>query len=66
MESEQPCSLLGRSKRGKWVGDCESRSSTDFSGISWMLSDCWPVVCCGESFLFFVEDVLNVSCSLQL
>lgn len=55
-------SVVGRSNRGKSRGDCESRSSTEFSGISGLLLESWPCICCGESFLFFVEDVVKVSC----
>jgi hypothetical protein len=53
---------LGISNRGRSRGDSESRSSTEFSGISGLLPEGWPVICCGESFLFFVEDVVNASC----
>ena len=35
-------------------------------GISGLLPESWPCLCCGESFLFFVEDVVKVSCLLQL
>lgn len=42
------------------------QSSTDFSGTSGsptlFESGPWPCICCGESFLFFVEDVVNASC----
>jgi hypothetical protein len=61
-ESERASSLVGRSKRGKSLGDSESRPSTDFRGISWVFSNTRPSMCCGESFLFFVEDVVKVSC----
>ena len=55
-------SVVGRSSRGKSLGDCESRSSTESRGISGLLFKSWPCICCGESFLFFVEDVVKVSC----
>jgi len=50
------------SNRGSSRGDCESLSSTEFNGMSGLLWGSWPVICCGESFLFFVEDVVNASC----
>jgi hypothetical protein len=30
--------------------------------MSGLLSEFWPDICWGESFLFFVEDVVNASC----
>jgi hypothetical protein len=61
-ESERASSLVGRSKRGKSLGDWDLRSSTESSGMSLLLSESGPLICCGESFLFFVEDVVKVSC----
>lgn len=55
-------SELGISNRGRSRGDSESCSSTEFSGISGLFAGSWDVTCCGESFLFFVEDVVNASC----
>jgi hypothetical protein len=65
-ESERASSLAGTSKRGSSVGERESRPSTEFRGISWLLCGCWPSIFCGEIFLFFVEDVVKVSCTVQL
>lgn len=45
----------GISNRGTSLA-CDSESSTEFSGMSGLLS------VCGESFLFFVEDVVPMSC----
>jgi hypothetical protein len=50
------------SNRGRSLGDCDSRSSTEFRGISGLFSEFWPGICWGESFLFFVEDVVTASC----
>jgi len=53
--------LVGKSKRGNWVGE-ESRSSTEAMGTSLVLVKLPGVCCWGESFLFFVEDVVKASC----
>lgn len=45
----------GISNRGTSLA-CDSESSTEVSGMSGLLS------VCGESFLFFVEDVVPMSC----
>jgi len=54
--------VAGMSNRGRSPGDCDSRSSTEFRGMSGLLWEFWLEMCCGESFLFFVEDVVNASC----
>ena len=55
--------LMGRSKRGRLVGDWELRPSTEASGISGpVLSEGWVIKCLGDNLLFFVEDVVNASC----
>jgi hypothetical protein len=50
------------SNRGRSLGDCDSRSSTEVRGMSGLFSEFWPGICWGESFLFFVEDVVTASC----
>lgn len=50
----------GRSNRRASEGESDSRSSTEFIGISGLILEFWLWV--GESFRFFVEDVLTMSC----